>query len=65
LLNALVRFKLREFPKPEGDGKPWVRRTFPCVWALMKRRRAKDYNKLWKVLIKKSKEYNLIPRPES
>jgi len=39
-------FPSREFPKPESNGKPWVRRTFPCVWALMKRRRSKDYDKL-------------------
>jgi hypothetical protein len=39
-------FPRREFPKPESNGKPWVRRTFPCVRALMKRRRSKDYDKL-------------------
>ena len=30
----------------------------------MKIRRAKDYDKLWKALFKKTKDYNLILKPE-
>ena len=49
----------------ECDGIPHVRRTFPCVWALMKKRRAEDYDVVWSVLKQKAEEYKVRLEPES
>jgi hypothetical protein len=49
LYILFARYPERSF---QNDGKPWVKRTIPCVWVLMKRRRKIDYDFDWSALIK-------------
>ena len=49
----------------QNDGKPWVKRTIPCVWVLMKRRRKTDYDIVWGAIIKECQKYKLTLNPKS